>query len=204
MINKVLSSISSTNSQRMRDCMERFDEYNSEDPNREADGTPKELLYAQRMSAWLEKLHSEAPEEVHLAVRAQHIGRWKSLRSDYPKGRIGYLKWRQDLGHFHAETAGAIMQDCGYDERTIGRVQAIIRKKQFKSDPLAQLLEDVACLVFLEFYFEPFANKEEADSMINILRRTWTKMSEKGHQAALSIEYTPQCAALIQKALKDT
>lgn len=193
-----------TATERLRLCLERFDAANGEDPNREPDGSPKELLYAKRMSTWLEHLEPNAADEVRLAVRAQHIRRWEIPRDTYPRGRRGYRKWRQDLGRFHAETAAAIMRGCGYAEETVTRVQAIIRKERFKSDPWAQLLEDVACLVFLEHYFEPFAREQEEASMVNIVRRTWSKMSERGQQAALSIHFPPLCARLIQKALQTT
>ncbi len=181
--------------------MERFDAANSEDPNCEPDGTPKELAYARRMSAWLERLDPEAPIEVRLAVRAQHIRRWEIPRASYPKGRKAYLKWRRDLGRFHADTAGSIMLDCGFSDETAERVKAIIRKDRFKVDPWAQTLEDVACLVFLEHYLEEFADGQEDDSMVNILRRTWLKMSDRGREAALSVDYSPSCEALLDRAL---
>lgn len=182
--------------------MELFDAANAEDPNKEDDGAPKELVYSRRMSAWLSKLEPNAPDEVRLAVRAQHIRRWEIPRNTYPKGRAAYLRWRKDLGRFHADTAGAIMSECGFDRETVARVQAIIRKERFKADPWAQLLEDVACLVFLEHYFEAFAEDQEEDSMVNILRRTWLKMSETGRVAAGTIRYTPRCAALLDAALQ--
>ena len=186
---------------RLRRCMEMFDAANAEDPNRDTDGVPKELAYARQMSAWLARLEPSAPAEVRLAVRAQHIRRWEIPRDSYPAGRSAYLAWRRDLGRFHADTAGTIMRDCGVDDDTVLRVQAIIRKERFKTDHLAQLLEDVACLVFLDHYFAPFAGDQAEDSMINILRKTWKKMSEAGRAAALQIEYAPQCQALLGKAL---
>ena len=188
-------------SDRIHRCMGLFDAANSEDPNKDPDGRPKELVYARRMSAWLVKLEPNAPDEVRLAVRAQHIRRWEIPRNSYPKGRAAYLQWRKDLGRFHADTAGSIMSECGFDHATVARVQAIIRKERFKVDPWAQLLEDVACLVFLEHYFEAFADEQDEDSMINILRRTWRKMSENGRQAAKTITYSPHCDALLGAAL---
>lgn len=187
--------------ERVRRCMELFDAANSQDPNKERDGTSKELVYARRMSAWLDKLDPKAPDEVRLAVRAQHIRRWEIPRNSYANGRAAYLQWRKDLGRFHAETAGAIMLDCGFDSKTVDRVSAIIRKERFKVDPWAQLLEDVACLVFLEHYFEAFVEEQEEDSLANILRKTWLKMSERGREAAKTISYTPRCASLLDAAL---
>ncbi len=193
--------MSNLDEERVRRCMEMFDAANAEDPNRDASGAPKELAYARQMSAWLVRLEPNAPDEVRLAVRAQHIRRWEIPRDSYPAGRSAYLAWRRNLGRFHADTAGAIMRDCGVDDDTVLRVQAIIRKERFKTDRLAQLLEDVACLVFLDHYFAPFAGDQPEDSMVNILRKTWKKMSEAGRAAALQIEYSPQCQALLDKAL---
>lgn len=187
--------------ERVRRCMDLFDAANSEDPRSEADGQPKELTYARRMSEWLDRLEPNAPEEVRLAVRAQHIRRWEIPRRRFPKGRVGYLRWRKKLGQFHAETAGRIMRTCGFDDGTVSRVQGIIRKERFRIDPWAQLLEDVACLVFLDYYFEAFADDQEEDGMVNILRKTWRKMSRRGQDAAKTIEYSPRCAALLRKAL---
>ncbi len=64
--------------------------------------------------------------------------------------RIGYLKWRTALKHFHAELTEKILLDAGYDATLIDRVQSLIRKEQLKQDEAAQALEDVICLVLLE------------------------------------------------------
>ncbi len=184
-----------------RCAMERLDAANAEDPRHEVDGTPKELAYARRMSDWLARLEPEAPEEVRLAVRAQHIRRWEVPRSSYPEGRKAYLRWRRDLLDFHAETAGRILRECGYDEEAVERVQSVIRKQRFKADPWAQLLEDVACLVFLDHYLDAFSREQSEESMIRILQRTWIKMSDAGHRAALTIDYSPRCQRLLDLAL---
>lgn len=187
---------------RLQECLGRFDAANAEDPRREPDGTPKELAYGRRMSAWLERLAPDASEEVRLAVRAQHIRRWEIPRDSYPKGRTAYLKWRRELRAHHADLAGSIMSDCGYAPDTVRRVQAIIRKERFKTDPWAQQLEDVACLVFLDHYFKPFVDEQDPDAIVKILRRTWLKMSVAGQQAALKIDYTPRCKELLEAALQ--
>ena len=189
---------------RFRAAISGFDAANREDPNREAcqgKTYPKELLYAERMTAWLDRIAPEAPEIVQLAVRAQHIERWKIPRSDYPKDRQGYRKWRVELGKFHAERASRILVEAGYDDETIARVQSLLRKEQLKTDPNCQLLEDVICLVFLEFYFRDFAEEHDEEKLVNILRRTWMKMSERGHKAALQLELAPHLGRLVEKAI---
>ena len=192
------------NPARFRAAIDGFDAANRQDPNREVYGGktyPKELLYAERMTAWLGKIAPGAPEIVRLAVRAQHIERWKIPRSDYPKDRQGYRKWRVELGKFHAESAGRILVQAGYDDETTARVQSLLRKEQLKTDPNCQLLEDVICLVFLEFYFRDFAGEHDEEKLVNILRRTWKKMSERGHKAALQLELPPHLGRLVKKAV---
>ena len=194
------------NQQRFRAAIERIDAANSEDPNREvSEGQqrPKELLYAQRMSESLEHLAPDAPEVVRLAVRAQHIQRWKIARSEYPKDRLGYRRWRTDLGRFHAEKAAAILREVGYGHQTIGRVQSLLQKKQLKVDPDCQLLEDVICLVFLQYYFADFAKEHDEAKLINILRRTWKKMSSRGQRAALEIKLPGPLRTLVEKAIEE-
>jgi hypothetical protein len=165
-----------------------FDAANAEDPNLD-EGRPKELLYAQRMSAMLARFAPEAPESVQLAVRAQHIQRWKTPRSSYPMDRQGYLQWRTGLYKFHAETAGRIMRETGYDAETIERVQAAVGKKGIKVNAETQLLEDVTDLVFLEHYLAGFAARHpdyDEAKWIEIIRKTWQKMSQQARDFVLA------------------
>lgn len=177
---------------------------NADDPNTElVDGhaLPRELVYGQRMSARLSVFAPEAPETVQLAARAQHIRRWEVPRESYPEGRAGYLKWRTDLYKWHGEIAGAIMKDVGYDDAAVARVKTLMRKRGLKSDPDVQLLEDVICLVFLEHYFHDFAQKHPEEKLITIVRKTWNKMTERAHDTALALEYSPNDRSVIEKAL---
>ena len=190
----------------LEEAFRRFDEANAEDPNREVvdgEALPKELVYAQRMTRRLDAFAPGAPETVKLAARAQHIRRWEVPRDEYAEGRAGYLKWRTDLYKRHGDIAAQIMQEVGYDERTIERVQTLLRKRGLKTDPEVQLLEDVICLVFLEHYFHDFAQKHPEEKLIPIVRKTWSKMTSKGHQAALALDYEPHDLALIRKALQE-
>jgi hypothetical protein len=175
---------------RFDEAIARIDAANAADPNRETlDGEswPKELLYARRMSAWLARLAPDASEALRIAVRAQHIERWHIARKDYDEGKKGYHLWRTTLYRYHAERAGAIMAEVGYDQPTIERVSALVQKKHLRSDAEAQTLEDAACLVFLENHFAEFATRYDADKIVDIVRKTWAKMSPNGHRAALGL-----------------
>ena len=191
-------------SERFREAVARFDRANAEDPSVETTDDvsfPKELLYARRMSDALERFAPDASEVVRLAVRSQHIRRWTVPRDSYPEGRDGYRRWRTDLGDFHAATAGGILREVGYDDATVGRVQALLRKERLKADPEVQLLEDVVCLVFLRHYLSPFAAQHEDEKVVGILRKTWRKMSERGRAAALDLDLAPELRALVTRAV---
>jgi hypothetical protein len=182
-----------------------FDAANREDPNLETgdDGQPiaKELLYAQRMTACLARVAPDAPEAVQLAARCQHIRRWSIPRQDFPMTRPGYHQWRNTLKKYHAELAGQLMQQAGYEPDMIERVQQLVQKLRLKDDPEVQLLEDVICLVFLEYYFLPFAAQHPEDKVVEIVQKTWPKMTARGHELALQLPLPPLALALVGKAL---
>lgn len=174
------------------DVVKMMDAANSEDPNIEtADGKewPKELLYANRMSEMLERYKPESDNVAKLAIRGQHIMRWKSPRSDYPMDRKGYHQWRTALYTFHANNVAELMEKVGYDEESLDRVRQAVGKKALKKNPDTQLLEDVAALVFIEYYMLAFAEKHpeyDEAKWIDIIRKTWRKMTEDAHEFALS------------------
>ena len=188
------------------EAVARFDSENAQDPHTEtAEGKPwpKELLYSQRMTRWLERLAPDAPEPLRLAARCQHLRRWEIPRSSYPMDRTGYHRWRTELARMHAERAGQILREGGYDDATIARVQSLIRKERLKQDPQVQLLEDVICLVFLESYFADFAKQHDEQKVIGILRRTWKKMSPRGQAEALKLPLGQSERTLVERALAD-
>lgn len=181
-----------------------FDQANLEDPNRElvnGESVAKEWIYAQRMTAKLFDFCKTPSEALQLAARAQHICRWKIPRSDYPMDRSGYKKWRLDLAVFHGEMAGKIMADNGYDDSSIQRVKDLLLKRSLKRDEEVQTLEDVICLVFLEFYLEEFAAKHDQPKLIDIIQKTWNKMSDQGHDAALKLPLSDAMLKLVTQAL---
>jgi len=185
-------------------ALARVDAANSQDPNTgafEGKTYPRELLYGQRMTHWLAHLAPEASEPLQLAVRCQHLRRWEIPRDRYPMDRRGYHQWRTALYQFHAEKAGEILREVGYDETTIERVGQIIQKKNLSSDPETQWLEDAAGLVFLENYLADFSREHEEAKLIEILRKTWKKMSPRGREAAMQLDLEPQARALVERAL---
>jgi hypothetical protein len=195
------------NSERYNDAIKLFDNANRQDPHHTiSDGVehPDALLYARRMTEWLHKLEPDASEALRLAARAQHIMRWQIPRNRYPMTRAGYHEWRTDLGKFHARESASLLQQAGYDDEVIHRVQSLLRKENLKSDPEMQTLEDVICLVFLQSYFPAFAKKHEPEKVVKILQRTWKKMSPRGHAQALKLQMDPDARWLIEKALTQT
>lgn len=187
-----------------------IDAANRQDPNQETaagEPWPKELLYSHRMSEMMERYAPQADEAMKLAARAQHVQRWKTPRSDYPMGRQGYLQWRTGLYRFHADTAGALLQEAGYGQADIERVKQAVGKRALKRNPDSQLLEDVTALVFIEHYMLDFAAKHpeyDESKWLDIIRKTWRKMSERAHEFALSgaVRLPEPLLPLIRKAIE--
>ena len=187
----------------------RIDEANQADPNSEDyDGKvlPREYAYSQHMTRWLHALTEEPSERMELACRAQHIERWTMPRADFPEGRKGYYEWRQACGRMHGRRAAELMAQCGYPEEECQRVETILTKRQLRQDPDTQLLEDVACLVFLERYFAGFFEENadfDKEKWLRIVRRTWGKMTHRGHEHALKLAegMPPHLLSLLQEAL---
>lgn len=186
-----------------------IDAANAKDPNQvSADGKdwPKELLYSERMSEMLNRFNPDADDIMKLAIRAQHIERWKSPRSDYPMDRIGYLKWRKDLYKIQANTAAGLLLEAGYSDDETERLRNAVAKKNIKGNPDTQLLEDVTDLCFIEYYMVDFVEKHpdySEEKWIDIIQKTWNKMSEGAHEFALSgkLKLPESLTPLIVKAV---
>ncbi len=121
--------------------------------------------------------------------------------------RTGYLTWRAKQ---KSQAASQVADLLGTSElRPVipqedrARVAAIIRKENLDSDPEAQALEDVACLVFLDDQFDEFEKRDDLneEKVVNILKKTWGKMSPRGREIALEMDLSDRAKALIGKAL---
>ena len=181
-------------SDRLQRVLQAIDEANARDPR------GYELPYSRWLTDWVQRLEPHASEELLIAARGQHIRRWEIPRDKYPDDRKGYLQWRETLKGFHAEQVGKIMREAGYPGDSAEKTARIILKKNIR-DPESQTLEDALCLVFLEHQFEDLSKKEPEEKMIEILRKSWRKMGEKGRAEALKLPLSEPEKALIQKAL---
>ena len=167
---------------------------------------PKEMLYVHRMSDMQQRYAPDCDDAMKLALRAQHIQRWKYPRDEYPMDRKGYHLWRTNLYTFHADTVAALLVKAGCDDEFINRVKLAVSKKSLKSNLDTQLLEDVSALVFIEHYMLAFVEKHpeyDEEKWISIIQRTWNKMTDKAHEYALSgsIRLPESLIPLIQKAV---
>ena len=190
--------------ERFERAVAAFDQANAEDPAREAVlgvPRPRELVQAERLAAWVARLESHPSEALLLAARCQHLERWKIPRCSHPEGRVGYLQWRTQLARFHADRAAEILSAAGYERPLIDQVRRINLKQGLRSDPDVQTMEDALCLSFIEHEFDAFAAKHDDDKLIEILRKTWKKMSARGRDAALALDASPRLKALLERAL---
>jgi len=181
-----------------------FDRDNAEDPQLlsvAGERRPRELVDAERLSAWVERLVPDASEALRLAARCQHIRRWQIPRGSYPSGRVGYLQWRTQLGRFHTDTATRILEALGYERELIDAVRRINLKQGLHSNPDSQTMEDALCLAFLEFEFEEFCAKYPTEKVIEVVQKTWKKMSAKAHELALTLPFSPTSLEIVKRAL---
>ncbi len=182
-----------------------IDSLNERDPNLisfSGEERPKELVHSELVTQWIERLDSNPSDALRLAARAHHVERWVIPRSEYPKGRAGYLKWRAALQRHHAATAEQVLAAQGVDSETTARVRDIICKRNLRSDPEVQCFEDALCLVFLETQLTALAGRLDRDKMLKVLRLTLPKMSGAGREAALSLELNAGDRALLQQAVE--
>lgn len=156
-----------------------IDAANAADPKGEA------LVYGQRMTEELARLFPDASEVLQVAARGQHVERWLLPRSDYPEGKAGYLDWRREQGRRHAARVAGIMAEAGFSPEAQDRVGVLLRKEGIKRDAEVQALEDVICFVFVRWYFAPFAAERDAESTLDIVRKTARKMSDAGRARVL-------------------
>ncbi|MCJ1314120.1 hypothetical protein MMC25_007800 [Agyrium rufum] len=192
-------------SQQCIETLRRIDEAHAQDPSKitvAEQEVPYELHYAQKMSHYLHLRCPGASDLVQIAIRAQHLKRWEVPRSSYPMTKVGYHSWRTFLKKRQAAIAADICKNSGYSEEEAGRVAEMIRKENFKQDEETQVLEDVACLVFLDDQFEAFEKEHNEEKIVNILKKTWGKMSDEGHRLALEIDMSPRAKDLVIKALQ--
>jgi hypothetical protein len=191
-------------SDRFERAIAAIDAANAADPNTITVGgveRPKELAHAEMVTAWVRRLRPDASEALLLAARAHHLRRWVVPRATYPPGRAGYLRWRRDLHRRHAAEVAEILRGVGYDDATIGRVQAIVTKRNLGADPEVQALEDAMCLVFLETQFADLAARTERAKIVDIVRKTAGKMSPEAVALAGELPLGPEERSILTEAL---
>jgi hypothetical protein len=181
-----------------------IDAAHSGDP-KQVEGRPAELVYADRMEGWLVRLAPESPELLRLAARCQHLERWTVPRSSYPPGRAGYLTWRKFLYGKQAERTRDLLVQAGLSSQEAKDAATWVSKTGLQSNPSTQLLEDAACLVFLENEISTFAAEHAQyprEKFIAIVAKTWRKMSQAARDAAANIDLSPTIAEIVQEAVR--
>lgn len=182
---------------------ESIDAAHAADPHRSPDGKPEELVYADRMEAWIVRLAPGERPLLRLAARCQHLERFSVPRSTFPLGRAGYLAWRRSLYTKQAERARELLIEAGVPAAEAAEAATWISKSGLKTNPGTQALEDAACLVFLENEIAAFAAQHAGyprEKFIDILRKTWRKMSPAAQEQALKLDLEPAIASLVKEA----
>ena len=181
-----------------------IDAAHAADPARASDGRAAELVYGERIEAWVVRLVPDASPALRLAARAQHLERWLTPRATFPEGKPGYLAWRRSLYTQQAERARALALDAGVPATEAAEIATWVSKTDLKKNAGTQALEDAACLVFLENEIGAFAAQHAdypREKFVDILRKTWRKMSPAAQSAALALDLPPAIAGLVREAV---
>lgn len=181
-----------------------IDQAHAADPHRAADGRSAELVYAERMENWVAQVAAEPTPLLRLAARSQHLERWLVPRATFPEGKSGYLSWRKSLYTKQAERARELLLQAGVTAAEAAEVATWVSKSGLKTNPGTQALEDAACLVFLENEIGAFAAQHAEyprEKFVDIIRKTWRKMSPRGQQLARALTLPPGIAALVEEAI---
>jgi hypothetical protein len=185
-------------------AQDAIDTIHAADPARTHDGRPAELVYAERMESWIIRLDPRASPLLCLAARCQHLERWEVPRTSFPEGRAGYLQWRRSLYTKQAERAQQVLLASGISPTEAAEVYTWVSKNGLKTNAGTQALEDAACLVFLAHEIEGFASQHadySEEKYLEIIRKTWRKMSPRAHELASQIPFVPAIRALVTKAI---
>jgi hypothetical protein len=94
------------------------------------------------------------------------------------------------------------LRELGYDEELLREVRQINLKQGLQTQADVQTMEDALCLSFLEHELEEFASKHPDDKVVQIIRKTWGKMSERAQRLALGLPLPERAGQLVQKALE--
>lgn len=183
---------------------ELIDAAHAADPHRTEDGRAAESVYADRMEAWVARLVPDATPLLRLAARGQHLERWSVPRASFPDGKAGYLAWRRSLYVKQAERARELLLAAGVPAAEAAEVATWVSKTGLKTNPGTQALEDAACLVFLENEIAAFAAQHAdypREKFVDILRKTWRKMSAGAQAQARGLALPEPIAALVAEAL---
>lgn len=173
-----------------------------------ADPAGQELAYADRCEAWVARLLGSACSGLdRLAARCQHLERWAIPRTDFPADRAGYLRWRKAVHARQGQRAQDLLSAAGVAVADAERVGRCVAKHGLgaSGDPLAQALEDAACLVFLDEQLAGFAAAHaeySEEKWLGILRKTWAKMSPSAQALAGGLAFPPPLATLLAKAVQ--
>jgi hypothetical protein len=183
---------------------ELIDAAHAADPCPAADGRPAELVYADRMEAWVSRLVSDPPSLLRLGARCQHLERWSVARDSFPDGKGGYHAWRQMLHGKQASRARELLLLAGVPAAEADAVATWVAKTGLKINAGTQALEDAACLVFLENELQAFAAQHAdypTEKFIAILKKTWRKMSPRAQELARGLVLPPVLVPLMREAI---
>ena len=105
-----------------------------------------------------------------------------------------------------AERARELLLQAGVEPREAEDAATWVSKTGLQINPNTQLLEDAACLVFLENEIAGFAVQHAdypRDKFLRIIQKTWRKMSPAAREAALGLKLPSGISELVKEATQE-
>jgi hypothetical protein len=161
----------------------------------------EETLYAYRMLEMLRAYQPVSSPQLEVAAMAHHLKRWEIKRSDYPLDKQGYFLWRRQVAKHQLSLTAQVLDQSGFDASERDQIIAILKKENLNTNPLAQVMEDVACMVFVQYYLEAFAAPHNTDKVVDIVRKTMLKMSKRAIDETAQLPLNDNVSRLIAQSL---
>ncbi|CAE7226601.1 unnamed protein product [Symbiodinium natans] len=152
---------------------------------------PEDIAYGKEVEKWcLEIAGGQAAvgPALLVAARAHKIEKAAVRRSQFPGSEEGHAQWKATLKQKQEMRLKPILAKAGWGSDAIERVTALLSMDGPREDKDMQVIEDATCLVFLETDLRSM-KIEDHTKLVDLLHKTWVKMSPRAQQKALLLEY---------------
>lgn len=104
--------------------------------------------------------------------------------------------------NFQGQRLRELLRRQGIEKNIADRACRLVAKDlPLKTDPDMQTLEDATCLVFLQRELESLQQGKDEAKLIDIIGKTWKKMSPEAQALAIEFDYSPGVLGFLLEAI---